>query len=74
MKNEHTWAQIGNDRIWEHENVELLGIALDSELKFNEHIESICAKQIKNYQYQAECLNFSVKKKEYFSCFFRKSI
>ena len=41
-KFEHLWAKIGNDRIWENETVELLGITIDNELKFDEHVNIVC--------------------------------
>ena len=44
FKHEQVWAQIGNDKIWEQKQVELLGITLDSALKFDEYIENICNK------------------------------
>ena len=43
-KHEHMWARIGNDLIWESKTVKLLGITIDNELKFDEHISNICKK------------------------------
>ena len=34
---------IGNNRIWESKNVELLGITLDKDFKFDEHVNKICS-------------------------------
>ena len=43
-KYEHMWAKIGDDQIWESRTVKLLGITIDNELKFDEHISDICKK------------------------------
>ena len=43
-KYEHIWAKIGNDTISESSIVKLLGITIDSQLKFNEHVLNICKK------------------------------
>ena len=43
-KHEHMWARVGNDLIWESRTVKLLGITIDNELKFDEHISNICKK------------------------------
>ena len=43
-KYEQMWAKIGNDKIWESRTVKLLGITIDNELKFDEHIDNICMK------------------------------
>ena len=44
FKYEHTWAQIGKDKIWEDNEVKLLGVAIDNGLNFDTHINSICKK------------------------------
>ena len=43
-KIEHLWAKIGNNRIWENRTVKLLGINIDNELKFDEHLSNVCLK------------------------------
>ena len=40
----HIWAKIGNDTIWESSTMKLLGITIDNQLKFNEHVLNICKK------------------------------
>ena len=37
-KFEHLWAKIVNNRIWENRTVKLLGITVDIEIKFDEHL------------------------------------
>ena len=43
-KHEHMWAEIGNNITWESRSVKLLGITIDNELIFDEHISNICSK------------------------------
>ena len=37
-KFQHLWAKTGNDKIWETRTVKLLGITIDNDLKFDEHL------------------------------------
>ena len=43
-KFEHVWADIGNARLWESQRQKLLGVTIDKNLKFNNHISDICMK------------------------------
>ena len=43
-KHESLWADIGNDKIWESNNVKLLGVNIDRDVKFNGHMLNICSK------------------------------
>ena len=43
-KYEHTWVQLGEDKIWENDTVKLLGVTIDNELKFDNHVLNICSK------------------------------
>ena len=43
-KNEQMWAKLERDIVWESNSVKLLGITLDSNLKFNKHVSNICSK------------------------------
>ena len=43
-KYEHIWSKIGNSLIWEQRNVKLLGINIDPNLNFNEHVAIVCDK------------------------------
>ena len=43
-KHEHIWAQIDKDKIWESNEVKLLGVTIDNNLKFDSHINKICVK------------------------------
>ena len=46
-KHESFWADIGNDRIWESNYVNLLGMNIDRSLKFDFHMLKVCSKAIK---------------------------
>ena len=39
---EHSLVKIGDDEIWESNEVELLGVPIDNKLKFDGHIANIC--------------------------------
>ena len=41
---EHMFASVDDAIIWEENSVELLGIFIDSNLSFNEHVKTICKK------------------------------
>ena len=43
-KYEHTWVKLENQMIWEEKSVKLLGINIDSQLKFDNHVLLICLK------------------------------
>ena len=43
-KFEHLWAKIGYYKVWETRNVKLLRMAIDNELKLDEHLDSVCLK------------------------------
>ena len=43
-KHEHLWAKIGDSIIWEENEVKLLGIKIDTQLKFDNHISDIYLK------------------------------
>ena len=40
-KYEHSWAKIGDDKIWEGNEFKFLGVKIDNNLKFNSHIANI---------------------------------
>ena len=46
-KYEHIWIKINNYMIWENKNVKFLGVNIDSELKFNDHVSNIYKKSCK---------------------------
>jgi ribonuclease P/MRP protein subunit RPP40 len=41
---EHLWAKVGETVIWESRQEKLLGLTIDKNLKFNEHLLIICKK------------------------------
>ena len=40
----HLWLNVGETQVWEKNLVKLLGITMDNELKFDDHITNICHK------------------------------
>ena len=44
FKYESIWVTIGKSRIWENKNAKLLGINIDRDLKFDEHVSTLCKK------------------------------
>ena len=48
-KHEWTWAKIGNDLIWESNEVKLLGINIDRNLSFEFHVANICKKTTRKH-------------------------
>ena len=43
-KSEHTWVRVSPDKIWEDHSVKLLGVSIDSKLKFAKHVLNIIKK------------------------------
>ena len=43
-KHEHTWVKLGKHKIWESNSVKLLGITIDNDLNFDNHVLNICSK------------------------------
>ena len=40
--NEHLWAKVGDELIWESAEEKLLGVIIDKNLHFNSHLSTIC--------------------------------
>ena len=43
-KHEEVWENLGKDLIWESNDVKLLGITIDRDLKFDKHVLKLCSK------------------------------
>ena len=43
-KHEQVWVNIGKDLIWESNDVKLLGVTIDRDLKFDKHVLKLCSK------------------------------
>ena len=50
-KHENIWARIGKTKIWESRKQKLLGAEIDSNLKFNLYVSSLCKKAGKSCLY-----------------------
>ena len=42
-KHKHLWVNVGDSKIWEAASEKILGVTIDCNLKFEEHVESILA-------------------------------
>ena len=43
-KNQWKWAMVGKEKIWENKSKTILGITIDRDLSFNDHVSQICLK------------------------------
>ena len=63
-KHENVWAQIGDEIIWESNKQKLLGLQIDRNMNFNEHVSSLCKKAGKKLSIFARLSNFmSIKQR-----------
>ena len=44
LKHQWKWAMVGEEKLWESKSEKLLGITIDKDLNFNEHIRNVCHK------------------------------
>ena len=61
---EEMFINISNNRIWESKNVELLGLAIDKDLKFDKQMNKIYSKANKYLMFSLECKVSCLQKKE----------
>ena len=43
-KNEYMWTKLDQDIVWESNDVELLMVTIDNNLRFDKHVPNICLK------------------------------
>ena len=43
-ENEYMWAKLDQDLVWESNDIELLGVTIDNNLRFGKHVSNICLK------------------------------
>ena len=43
-KYEQVWASVGDDKIWESQKEKLLGVIIDRNLNFKNHVSDICSR------------------------------
>ena len=46
--NEYIWTKLNQDIIWESNDVKLLLVAIDNNLRFDKHVSNICLKANRN--------------------------
>ena len=49
-KHEQVWANIETDLTWEGNDVNILGVAIDRDLKFHKHVLKVCSKAIQKFK------------------------
>ena len=65
-KHEQVCAGIGKDLIWESNDVKLLGITTDRDLKFHKHVLKLCSKanqKLSAFSRMAKLLSFSNRRR-----------
>ena len=75
-KHEQLWKNIGKDLIWESNDVKLLGISIDRDLKFHKHVLKLCSKanqKLSALSRMAKFLSFN-KRRTLFRAFVELSI
>ena len=60
---EEMFINIGSNRIWESKTVELLGITIDKNLKFDKLVNKICSKAIRKLNVLSRVRSFSSAEK-----------
>ena len=40
------WAKLDQDKIWESNDVKILGVTIDDNLRFDKHVSNICLKTL----------------------------
>ena len=62
-KNEYMWAK---KTVWESNDVELLGVAIDNNLRFDKHVSNICLKANRKLSALTRLAKFVAFKKRHF--------
>ena len=47
-KNEYMWAKLDQDIVWESNDVEILRVTIDNNLRFDNYVSNICLKANRN--------------------------
>ena len=61
------WENLDGDRVWESNDVKLLGNTIDNNLKFDKHVPDICSKTNRNLSTLTRVPSFSHLRKDVFS-------
>ena len=61
------WAKLDRDIVWESNDVKLLGITLDNNLKFDKHVPNICSKTNRKLSALTRVAKFFHLRKDVFS-------
>ena len=72
-KNEYMWGK--KDIVWESNDVELLGVAKDNNLRFDKHVSNICLKANRKLSASTRVAEFvAFKKRHFFKSIYRIKI
>ena len=52
------FINIGNNRIWESKNLELLGTTIEKDLKFDKHVNKTCSKANRKLNFVSRMQSF----------------
>ena len=64
-KHEQVWANIGKDLIWTSNDIRLLGVTIDRDLKFDKHVLKLCSKanqKLSGFSRIAKLLSFNKRR------------
>ena len=61
-KNEYMWVKLDEDIVWESNDVELLGVTIDNNLRFDKHVSNICLKVNRKLTRVAKFVSFKKRR------------
>ena len=61
-KTEHMWAKLDQDIVWESNDVKLLVVAIDNNLRFDKHVSNNCLKAKRKLRILTRAANYPLKK------------
>ena len=65
-QNENIWAKLDKDVVWESDNLELLGVTINNNLRFGKYVSNICLKANKKLSALTRVVKFVPFKKGVF--------
>ena len=65
-KNEYMWTELNEDIVWESNDIELFGVTIDNNLRFDKNVSNICLKANKKLIALTRVANPFLLKKDVF--------
>ena len=65
-KNEYMWTELNEDIVWESNDIELFGVTIDNNLRFDKNVSNICLKANKKLIALTRVANSFLLKKDVF--------